>query len=585
MSVAVISCQTENLEPQTPQEEAKTVEVIVSLGDQTKGFTDLEGITWEVGDQIKWGGSDEYTSEALTADDISSDGYTATFKFDAGLIAENRTGWFVSTKNHGGNTTEVEFTLGQDNGNSFTQDIAGEMNNRYLFLHSGIGETSISQEVAPENISMTIAGTIFRVIPYTSKYNNEYVKSVKMASNTKLVGTVAYDRTNGTYSSVTEVQNGGWKAYDNVHVTLGESFSLSEATSAENSKGIYIPVAATKEGYHLDGYKYIVETDQAMYTFDAMNKTLEVKEGVVKNVFLNLDNENAKRVGNDDVKGELKYVDRQTIAAMNTTPKEVSFMAGTYSLTYCFAVTRDSDASWPEDAALDASAVQNRDAGVIYYNQVKISVIDDATNQPATWCSVAYRDGDTWLDCTVSDNTVTEPRTATVTLTFDDVNGYILVDEWKTPKTFKITQMAYSDTKDVTIGDTGVGDKEIPSAAHDFNDAGTLNWHVLKVNGIAWANFDPALDYADEVQALYKACKFEVVDESGNSVDWLQVRYSRDDSNDERVNDTHWEYKVTANDTGAERKATIKFTIGLPTDKYTTSVPVKEVVVTQKAAE
>ena len=41
---------------------------------------------------------------------------------------------------------------------------------------------------------MEVVGTIFRVIPYTSKYNDETIESVKLTSNTALVGTVAYDR-------------------------------------------------------------------------------------------------------------------------------------------------------------------------------------------------------------------------------------------------------------------------------------------------------------------------------------------------------------------------------------------------------
>ena len=85
----------------------KTIQVEFSIGDEVKGFTDMEGVKWEVDDQVKYAGGVELTSKPLTAEQISEDGYTASFTFDAKLIAENRTGWFVSTKCHPGNYTEV----------------------------------------------------------------------------------------------------------------------------------------------------------------------------------------------------------------------------------------------------------------------------------------------------------------------------------------------------------------------------------------------------------------------------------------------------------------------------------------------
>ena len=106
------------------------------------------------------------TSEPLTAEQITENGYKASFTFAESLIAENRTGWFYSAKCHPTNDTEVEFTLGTDNGNLFTQAEAGQMNSRYLFLHSGTGLINIKKGVVPE-VKMEIAGSIFRVIPYT----------------------------------------------------------------------------------------------------------------------------------------------------------------------------------------------------------------------------------------------------------------------------------------------------------------------------------------------------------------------------------------------------------------------------------
>ena len=250
-----VACNKEQLQDEIPSSGNGTVQVVVSIDNGTRSFSDAEGVKWEVGDQIKYAGGVELTSKPLTAEQITDNGYKASFTFDASLIATNRTGWFCSTKCHPTNYTEVEFTLGTDNGNLFTQAEAGQMNSRYLFLHSGTKSVSITQGVVPE-VKMEIAGTIFRVIPYTTKYNDEKILSVKLSSNTKLVGTVSYDRGGKTYTGVTELNGGnGWKSYNFVKANLGTPFSLEGITSAETSKGIYFAVAATPEDKPLDGYK------------------------------------------------------------------------------------------------------------------------------------------------------------------------------------------------------------------------------------------------------------------------------------------------------------------------------------------
>lgn len=284
-----VACNKEQLQDEIPSSGNGTVQVVVSIDNGTRSFSDAEGVKWEVGDQIKYAGGVELTSEPLTDEQITENGYKASFTFNKSLIEADRTGWFCSTKCHPTNYTEVEFTLGTDNGNLFTQAEAGQMNSRYLFLHSGTESVSITKDVVPE-VKMEIAGTIFRVIPYTTKYNGEQILSVKLSSNTNLVGTVSYDRGGKTYTGVTELNGGnGWKSYNFVKANLGTPFSLEGITSAETSKGIYFAVAATPEDKPLDGYKYEVETDKAKYVFDAMSTKLAVCNNVVKNVYLNLD--------------------------------------------------------------------------------------------------------------------------------------------------------------------------------------------------------------------------------------------------------------------------------------------------------
>ena len=128
---ALTACTNEPEEGVTPTPENEYVIVKVGISQATKGsLTDTEGIKWAVGDQIKYAGGVQLTSEARTAEDIEDDGYTANFKFPAALNEVNRTGWFSSTKNHPGNHNEVEFTLGNGIGYMYSQAKAGEMNNR-----------------------------------------------------------------------------------------------------------------------------------------------------------------------------------------------------------------------------------------------------------------------------------------------------------------------------------------------------------------------------------------------------------------------------------------------------------------------
>lgn len=321
-----VACNKEQLQDKIPSSGNGTVQVVVSIDNGTRSFSDAEGVKWEVGDQIKYAGGVELTSEPLTDKQITENGYKASFTFDKSLIKADRTGWFCSTKCHPTNYTEVEFTLGTDNGNQFTQDEAGQMNSRYLFLHSGTGMVKITKDVVPE-VNMEIAGTIFRVIPYTTTYNDEQILSVKLSSNTKLVGTVSYDRGAGTYRGVNDIN---WKSYNYVKANLGTPFSLQGITSAETSKGIYFAVAATPANKPLEGYKYEVETDKAKYVFDAMTENkLAVGNNVVKNVFLNLDKATSRVEGAGSNKKLTLFgeIGDTTIDAVKVENKDLGYRA------------------------------------------------------------------------------------------------------------------------------------------------------------------------------------------------------------------------------------------------------------------
>ena len=548
MMAVFASCQQENLE--TENLEPGTVQVVVTMGEQTKGFTDLEGITWEAGDKLKYAGGLEVSSEPLAAENISSDGYTATFTFPASLIEVDRTGWFVSSKCHPGNYTEVEFTLGNGEGNVYTQDVAGAMNTRYLFLHSGTGLINITKDQAPE-LSMAIAGTVFRLIPYTSKYNNEKVLSAKMVSNTNLVGTVAYDRGAGTYRGVNDIN---WQAKNLVKVDLGEPFALEGVTSADASKGIYMAVAATKADLPLNGYQYVIETDKATYTFDAMDKQLVVGENVVKNVMLNLDK--AVRVSEG---GVLQYVGDLALASNNPLS---AYGVNDFDGGYWYAqVKADGTDAWVNKDGADNTH---------FYSAVEFAVTDLQTGADVDWLKVKYggAGGTHWL-LTATENTGAE-RSAVITATFPDVKGYVVTDECKT-KTITVTQSAAGGARIVTYGSTSLpGALTLnASACTDKN----IGYSLLIVEGAEDRNW----------AGIYSGVTFKCVSEADaaaenytNEVDWLSCRYA---TNAGGIFDCVWWLTAAAN-TGSELRTAVIVALFPDDDAYAFPAPQK-VTVTQ----
>ena len=529
MSAVITGCHKENMEP-----ESETVQVKVKMGTPLKSFTDQEGIRWEVGDQIKYAGGVELFSEALKAEDISEDGHSATFTFPAALNQVDRTGWFVSTKCHPSNYNEVEFTLGQANGSVYTQNEAGEMNSRYLFLHSGTGLVNITASETPE-ITMDIVGTIFRAIPYTTKYNEESVLSVKMSSKTEMVGTVAYDRGAGTYRGVNDIN---WQKSNSVTVNLGSAFSLEGVTSAETSKGVYIAVAATPENAPLNGYQYVIETDKATYTFDAMDVTLAVGENVVKNMPLNLDK--AQRYFDG---GLLRYVgalpEQVSVPSTATSSKDVG---------YWYAETQsEGQSEWTKKVNAE---------NALYYSNVKFTAVDNATGEPVEWLRMVYggNEGCHWM-LDVDENTG-DARSATVIAAFADVKGYAVTDESKI-KTITVNQAAYSAVK--TLGFYGgVGDQTISG---DGVNALSLGYCVITVNGTYAESWG---DDKNNEQLLYGNVVIECRDGAANApiLDWITVGYGKDDAG--KFNSTHLLVTASANSTGAQRRALVCCTYNAP---------------------
>lgn len=278
-----VSCNKEVLDNEN---EGVTI-VRVSLdSDATKSFTDADGIKWEAGMTLKFADkSINIVSSPLTVEQIGNDGYTADFIFPASLNSADRQGWFYSTTCHASYKSRVEFTLGSKDNLEFTQDEAGIMNARHIFLHSGTGTVNIVKGETPE-LELSVIGSIFRVIPYTSAHQDEKILSVVFSSGDNIAGTVEYDRAAGTYKGASTYATTATKS---MTVNLNTPFSLQGVTDRDSSNGIYFALPATETGKPLNGYKWVVKTDKAEYTFDAASSELAIGENVVKNIFLNLD--------------------------------------------------------------------------------------------------------------------------------------------------------------------------------------------------------------------------------------------------------------------------------------------------------
>lgn len=553
MAALTVSCKQEGLEPVAP-EEGQTIKVEVSLGETLKGtFTDREGLRWEVGDQLKYAGGANLKSSPLVSEDITSEGSVASFTFPAELTSVDRNGWFVSTNNHSTNEVEVEYTLGLDGGNVYTQDNAGEMNHRRLFLHSGLTTMNIAKGQEKITVKMNICGTILRAMPYTTKYNDETIQSVSLTSGSYIVGTVAYDRGAGSYKPIAENGYTGecvnWKKYNNVLVNLGNAFSLSGVVDKETSKGIYIPVAASYKDYPYKGYKYVVTTDKAQYVFDAMDETFVVRENVVKNVYLNLDNATRQ----EHSSGVLRY-DAQL--------QDITVSASESADNYCgysVAMTKDG-----EEAEVKREGTAYYD---LYYKNVKFTCTDPVSNEPVDWVSVRYNTDNSHVLANVSANTGVE-RKAIVTITYSNVRNYVIEESSKT-KTFTITQKSAGSKSSVKAwgswGENVIKEVELPSEGCESvtSQGGSIfGYAVVTVDGKEPHSKE---DYND-ADGIFARSNFICVDETAftnknfaaSNIDWLSCDYLRDELG--KIQDRLWSITASANTSGSTRVGYIVYT-------------------------
>lgn len=564
-TAAMTSCQQENLEPQV--QEKDTYKLIINAELSTKAtLADGDVMKWEPDDKVTgWyidvDGSYAYAMREDAVAESDEDVTKASFAFET-LPAGGKL-WLAYGSNtgyDGCSARKVEFNYTSNQ----TQDVAGTMNKGYLRLVGseidipvpGEGETS-----AVIDTEMKIVGTIMRFLVYSSTgaYESETVQSVELVSSDNPIAgggcAVAYnfaeyhsteagyqywaDAAGTVFSDECTIF---WDATSkSIKTALNQPLSLEGITEPEQGTGIYMTVPAVKVG----GYKYIVTTDVAKYTFDASDRPVAFADNVVKNVVLNLENDKVTRLELSSVKGELQY-----LGDLNAAQQPLSYAGVTdKDGGYWYAQTRETGSDWVSREGAEYAR---------YYTGVSFECIDNATGEPAEWLTVSYRtDGNThWFISADAQEEGAQERSATVTATFPDVDGYVVTEACRT-KVITVTQQAYSTTK--TLGFFGsVGDQAVSPEGVSKQ---SLGYCVITVNGVyaeSWA------DDANNEQELYGNVVIECRDGAANGpiVDWLTVEYGKDAEG--RFNSTHLVATASANDTGAERKALVCCTYNAP---------------------
>lgn len=536
---AMAACEKEISAPEV--QDGPEYIITASMNDElTKAvIADGESVKWAKGDVVKLaakeGNSPEFT--------VGEDGLTELILTATGLT--EGTDFVLLKTNHSAKdfaNTEIKFPAEQ------TQAEAGVLNSEAIVLQSPVTKIPVvaeGEESVVIPVKMNIVGSLYRFIPYTTSYNGEKIMSISFISADKNIAgngaVIGKDyNTPELYRQVDRTMGAEcvifWNATSKeVKTTLGTPFDLSGVTSAETSKGIYMSLAPIS----MAGYKYIVRTDVATYTFDATDAALQIAENELKNVLLNLDNASL-RVADADVRGELRY---------NANPAQNYNIKGKVGTTGLFF----NEAELYDLNGESVSGIIKNIAGNEAYYDVSIE-ITNADGTVCDWLKVAYRDGDTWLDATAVENTGAE-RVAEVTIKYPiSVNGYYTRDS-DLVVSFTVTQESAS-TREISFwGELG---SEYIREARAYTNEDLSYWvvQVDNVNATDWAN-----DTHNE-QAIYGGAQFKMIDFdsyqskgiNGDEITWAKAYYKKEGS---KVIDTWWMADIEENTGVEERKCVI----------------------------
>ena len=528
---ALAACTNEPDDNIKPEEQNGGLTIVASMGDATKTImADGEGIKWEESDNfVAWyvdpAAEKPYSydlREEKTPTSITEDGYKATLTLEKAPVGGYL--WLSYGSNaayDGTSAAKVEFNYKA----AQTQATPGVANKEYMRL---VGEKIAVEENGEYTAKMEVVGTIMRFIVYSSNgtYANENVKSVQLVSADKNIAgagsAIAYNfadfyNTEAGRKWHTSVANQFsdeceifWDATSKIiTTTLTNTFKPAADAASSKGNGVYMFVPPVKVG----GYKYIVETNEARYIFDASTIPTEFTTNTIKNVTLDLEHEKATRMELSSVKGDLQYIGDLNAALQKLSYTGVNEKDG----GYWYAQTRDTGADW---------VTKEGAANAAYYTGVVFECIDNATGEEADWLHVYYKtDGSThwWINADPQVEGAPE-RSATVTATFPDVDGYLVTEACKT-KTITVTQMEYSIDKIITFK-LGPKNESVTSEAQTWDNG----YIVVQLNG---SDLEDNMAESEEAQMLYDCIRFECHDMStglgagGPIVDWFTIEYQK----------------------------------------------------------
>lgn len=537
----------------------------------------VDCFTWEAEDALTaWyvNAAGEYGYNGFSERDVvATEVNGATAKYTYTTLPQGGKTWLAYKSNtgyDGCSARKVEF----NHSSAYTQPSAGVLPREMVKLLSAAVEVPVyeGEEDATVDLAaqMNLAGAILKNVVTSSNgtYAEENVLSVQYVSNTEnICGTTSAYAYNMLEEGKYWMNNDGNSFGDECKLIWdGTSKSVkttvTEPAAVSEGLAVYMPVPPV----HVGAYRVIVETDQAMYTFDYSAEDLTFADGEIMNMSLDLDAENVNRLGNDEMLGELRY---EGSIGQNSTHNVVP-EGGKTGIGYWYAQTRDSGTdNW-------VTREHNVPENVPFYSGVVFTAIDDATGAAADWLTVEYRANDTWWDCTTQPNESAEERSATVTATFADAMRYALVADCYT-RTIKVVQAGAGAPKVVDYASIGLQNNvSLQKDAYNGLDVG---YCLLKVNGVEERNWNHV--YKD---VTFKCVSKEDSDAGNydNVVDWLTCSYQKNANGD--ITDCRWEISATENTTGAPRTAVV-VAVFPEYENYEFPANPSKVVVTQEAED
>lgn len=420
LSTAFVACQKEDA--LTPaKEESKPFYVTVNnpfsaTEPQSKAtFEDGKGMSWEDTDYSKFlmiagtekGSGSVSAAKSMTIDEVTS---VATFEFETAPADGTTVSFFY------GPDTKLEYSFNSVQ----TQTTLGKLNAENLCLKAvnvNVSETSASPK-------MQLVGTLQRFIIYSStgKYSDEKVESIKMTSTDNVVGLIGYNYLGeprvmpGADYSAAETETLIWSQSTAVTVTVTDHATINATDRTEALyRGIYMAVPAGS----LSGYKYVITTDAAEYMMVSENPKV-FDNGMVANVFVNLENASVTRQEKGTSVSEVKYVgglpDEFTLDSAGKSAQGISYWYATV------------------DGSTRENRVESTYDGTPFYSTDNVTfACTDETGAPVDWISCKYRQNDTWWDVTYEANDTDAERTAIITATYN-IPGYIATPAMKSVK-------------------------------------------------------------------------------------------------------------------------------------------------------